>query len=368
MAPEVPGIAGLSALGRSIARVRYSVFVLGVLLVVVLHTGARWPWTPDAEFLAVARNWPGGSGWDSSLGWLAPARVGITGGIGWSALWIGVIAVSVVVTVVRARRAMGDPYARVFLLAIAASSIPFRLTGWIGFYDGLFLSGVLLIAVLGRRSWWIGAVMVASANPEMGAVAGLAATLVGLGLQSAHVTRRGAGALGLSAVFIVLVSLARLLGDAPGTESRLQLLFANAANSFASNIGWLPLTVASMFAGAWIVVIAVVLTPSRVSQRLMVFLGLIVIPLLFTLITLDGTRVAVASSSLAFVLASREWLHRSRESSDAQGRSTALYPIMALLLILALLTPAVSVLPYSPSADFYPPWAVLSQVRDAVAS
>jgi hypothetical protein len=40
---------------------------------------------------------------------------------------------------------------------------------------------------------------------------------------------------------------------------------------------------------------------------------------------------------------------------------------MAILLILAVFTPAVSVLPYSPSADFYPPWAVISQLREVVA-
>ena len=363
---DLPGVAGLSALGGYLVRVRYSVFVAGLLLILVFHTGARWPWTPDAEFLAVARNWPAGSGWDSSIGWLAPARVGISGEIGWILLWTSIITASTVVTVVSARRTMGNPYARVFLLAVAASSIPVRLTGWIGFYDGLFLSGVLLVAVLGSRLWWIGAVMIAGANPEMGVCAGLAGLLVGRGLQSTLVTRRSVGVLGLSVLVTLLVSLARLVSDAPGSESRLKLLLVNVADSFTSNIEWWPLTVSSMFAGAWIIVIVVTLTPSRVARRWLVFVGLVVIPLMFTLITLDGTRVAVASSSLAFVLAVRDWLCTSRESLRIQSSPVILFPVIGLLLVLALLTPAVSVLPYSPTADFYPPWAVLTQMRDAV--
>jgi hypothetical protein len=367
MAPDLPGVNGFSTLGRFLARIRYSVFVILLFVVVVLHTGARWPWTPDEEFLAVARNWPGGSGWDTSIGWLAPARLGISGELGWSMLWIAVIAGSIVVSVICARWTMGDPYARVFLLAIAASSIPFRLTGWIGFYDGLFLSGVLLSAVLGPRLWWIGAVMLAAANPEMGVVAGLAALLVGFGLRSPLVMRRGTGALGLSVLLIALVTIARLLGDAPGVESRLQLLSANSVTSVTSNIGWWPLTVATMFAGAWLVVVVVIVTPARIRGKCLVALGLVVIPLAFTLVTLDGTRVAVASSSLAFVLGVREWRRSAQESLDAQGPPVGVFPLMAILLILAVFTPAVSVLPYSPSADFYPPWAVISQLREVVA-
>ncbi len=367
MESDLPGISRISAIGRYLANVPYVLFGLGLLLLVLLHTGLRWPWTPDAEFLAVAQNWPAGSGWDSSIGWIGPARLGITGGSSWALLWISLIAASLTITFICARRTMGDPYARIFLLAVAASSIPFRLTGWIGFYDGLFLSGALLAVVLKGRLWWGGAIMIATANPEMGVIAGLSALLTGVGLQSSLVVRRGTGVLGMSALLLVFVSVTRLAANTPASESRLALLHRNLDESFTLNIGWWPLTIATMFAGGWIIVFTMIMTPALAMRRWLVLIGLVVFPLIFTLFTLDGSRVAVVSSSLAFVLAVREWLHRVRTSSVAQNPPAVLFPLMVLLSILALLTPAVSVLPYSPTADFYPPWDVLAQLREALA-
>ncbi len=40
MVADLPGVAGLSALGGYLVRLRYSVFVAGMLLILVLHTGA----------------------------------------------------------------------------------------------------------------------------------------------------------------------------------------------------------------------------------------------------------------------------------------------------------------------------------------
>lgn len=340
--------------------------LLGILL--LLHTGARWPWSPDAEFVSVVTGWPIGSSWDTSVGWLAPAWLGITGSVEWAAVWVGVVLVSLVVTITRARVVLGDLGARVFLLAIAASALPSRLSGWLGFYDSLLISGALLVTVLGPRTWWIGAVLLASANPEMGLVGGICALLVGLGLKEHWVTLRGIGVTVTSALIIAVVSVIRVTSSAGGGPSRFELLLTNTSRALNLNLSWLPLTVATMFAGAWLLVALIVLSPAQTSRRWLALAGLVVLPVAFTLVTLDGSRVAIGTSVLAFLMGTRVWLERNPATRPGTAPGPVNEVLVAGLTLLALLVPAISILAYSPQADFYPPWEFIAQIRAALAT
>lgn len=367
MDTEIPGLSGLQALGRFLLRIPYWVYVTLLALLLFLHTGFRWPWHPDAEFLSVVSGWPSGSSWDTSVGWLTPAWLGFDGSLEWPAVWAGVILISLAVTITRARSLLGNVGGRLFLLAIAASAIPFRLSGWLGFYDVLLIAGALLITVLGPRTWWIGAVLLASANPEMGLVGGAAALLVGRGLKARWVTIRGVGVVVTSTLIIVTVSLIRLTSSPGGGPSRFELLFTNAQRALTVNLSWLPLIVATMFAGAWLLVVLITLTPGRTSLRLLTLSGLVVLPLFFTLVTLDGSRVAIGTSVLAFLLGTRVWIERNPATQPGVRPGPVNETLIAGLAFLALLVPAVSILAYSPQADFYPPWEFIAQIREALA-
>lgn len=363
METEVPGLSALQAAGRFLLRIPLWLFVVLLALLVTLHTGLRWPWNPDTEFLAVAAGWPSGSSWDTSIGWLTPAWLGFDGPLDWPVVWAGVILVSLIVTITRARALLGDIGGRLFLLVIAASAIPYRLSGWLGFYDGLLISGALLVVVLGPRTWWIGAVLLASANPEMGLVGGAAALLVGLGLQARWVVIRGAGVIVASTLIIVIVTLVRITSSPSGGPSRFELLFTNAQRALTVNLSWLPLTVATMFAGAWLLVVLITLSPRRTSLRLLTLAGLVVLPLCFTLVTLDGSRVAIGTSVLAFLLGTRVWIERTPSTQYGSLPGPVNETLIAGLAFLALLVPAISILAYSPQADFYPPWQFIAQIR-----
>jgi hypothetical protein len=368
MGTEIPGLSAFQTIGQFLIRLPYWLFVALLTTLVLLHTGFRWPWHPDAEFLSVASGWPLGSSWDTSIGWLAPAWLGFTGSSEWVAIWVGITLISLAVTVTRARGLLGNVGARIFLLAIAASPIPYRLSGWLGFYDGLLLSGALLVAALGPRTWWIGAVLLSSANPEMGLIGGAAAALVGSGMKARWVTIRGLGVMVASSLLIAAVSVVRFTSSPVGGPGRFELLITNAPRALLLNLSWLPLTVATMFGGAWLLVVLVLLSPRRTSKRLLTCIGLVVLPLCFTLVTLDGSRVAIGTSVLAFLLGTRVWLERNPVTCPGASSGPANETLVAGLAFLALLVPAISILAYSPQADFYPPWEFVAQIRQVLGT
>lgn len=362
----MPGLSALERAGYWLSRIQYWTFAGLIGLAVMLHVGFRWPWSPDAPFLGVVDAWPGGSGWDTSVGWLAPAWLGLARGPLWAIFWLTVLIAVVATVAIRAKVVLPDPYSRVLLLCLAASAIPMRLSGWIGFYDELFLVGALLLALLGPRTWWIGAVITATANAEMAFVAGAATLFVGYGMRQRWVTVRGLAVMISASLVMAFVLIIRLVGEHGSGEDRLSLFIRNATRSLTLNFEWFPITTASMYLGTWIVVVLIVLTPDTTRRRLAIATGLVLLPLLFTILTLDGSRVAVCVSSVPLVLAIRTWLDRWASTQSPPNREAGLNIAIATLMVLAVLTPAVSVLAYSPSADWVAPWGGVTQLRDAL--
>jgi len=365
IAALAPGITAVDRLGRWFATIPYGLFAIGLLSLALLRTGFRWPWEPDGPFLQVVNAWPSGSGWDSSVGWLAVARLGLAASPWWELFWIGVMVAGILVVIRRCRVVLGDPWARLFLAVVVSSGIVARLTGWIGFYDQLFLLGALLVALLGPRTWWLAAIAMVSANPEMAVVAGVSAVVAGVGLQSRRTVFRGAVLAGVSLFSIGILALARL-GLSPGeTEDRTSLFFSNAAKSLSLHFEWFPLLASSMFMGAWLMVLLILLSPSQVWRRIVVLAGLVLLPLLFTMVTLDGTRVAVGASSVALLLGLREWLDGWARSTKEPLQGMHFTVLLALMVGLACVFPAISVLSYSPEADWIGPWRGVVQLKDA---
>jgi len=88
---------------------------------------------------------------------------------------------------------------------------------------------------------------------------------------------------------------------------------------------------------AWLLIAAFLLyAPLRPRQRGLLLLGLVVLPGLVTLITLDGTRVFVDSAWPAFALFVRGVVQRDAEGAAAVPMRT----LACLALLMALIAPS----------------------------
>lgn len=78
-----------------------------------------------------------------------------------------------------------------------------------------------------------------------------------------------------------------------------------------------PLQIFTWYSAAWIIVLALIFYWRRSNlQRALMAAGLILLPALATITTLDGTRVFVATSSAAFIYAVCNTAHGGKEGTD----------------------------------------------------
>ena len=351
------GLTAWSRAGSWLLRIPYPLFVTLASCLVLIHTGFRLPWQPDADYFMVTRSWPVGSSWDSSILWVVvPERIGLTAPIAWNVTWSGLALATVIIIAWRAAVLIPRVTRRHFLLTILASGVPLLLASRLGFYDIPFLFGVVLVALLPSRWWLIGVVVVAGSNAEMGLVAGLCALLVGLSFGERFVLVRSLTTVIASFVPLVILTATQALSGGLPWGSRIALLQTNAVSAFTSNLAWLPLLISTLYLGAWIIVLLIITSSPGSLDRVYLVTGLVGVPLAFSLLTLDGTRVAVATASLGFLFATRMWFSTStRVEFLAKDPTVASLGAIALV-VLALLPPAVSVFVPMPWEGFFPPW------------
>lgn len=353
---QVLGLTSFEGFGYKLARLPYPLFAVASISLSLFHTGWRLPWRPDARFEALASGWPTGISWDSSPLWIMlPKIFGIVSDWRWDILWLTVAIGTFAVIAVQTRLLFPDSTQRHFLLTVLASGIPIILVGRIGLYDVPFIFGIVLTVLLRSRAWIFGPVIASGSNAELGLAAGVCALLVSFALPRDSMRVRSVVVVSLSVLVTVSTHVALMLQGVPSEESRLALLPKLALQSLAANVAWFPIVVATMYFGAWMVVASISLSHLQ-QRRVLLVSGLIVLPLLATLLTLDGTRVAVCASSMAFLIALRWWF-ATREVQQAFRRNPAVASIsLTALVILVLITPAVSLFVPAPMEAFYPPW------------
>ena len=351
------GLRPWLALGAWLQKLPYLLFAVGLGGLILLHTGFRLPWLPDADYFMVATNWPSGSTWDSSILWiLVPQVMGITTPLAWSLLWVSLALITMVFVAYNARKTLPRETQRLFLLTVAASGIPFLLVSRLGFYDIPFMLGVAIAALAGRRWWICGPVIIALTNAEMGLVTGIAGTLAAIALRDATGKRRSLAVFVFSILGTAAVFLFQTGGNAPVGANRATLLLENVAASLSSNLIWFPLIAATLYLGSWIVVLLVVGSAETWRSGLLLILALVVLPLVSAIVTLDGTRVAVGTSSVAFLLATRAWFERDQLNEVMRTNPQVQQLALSLLSILLLFSPAVSVFAPNIGEGVYPPW------------
>jgi hypothetical protein len=274
---------------------------------------------------------PKASGYYSaSVGDVLLAKVlGITTVNAWVALHVILVVGALIVAVVLVVRSdLAPPGA--LLLVLAGSSAAAVMVGTVGKYDPLmFLGGVML--VLGRRAVvsYLGAVLMALGNPERAIVACIC-LLILTGIEECRAWRRVAlVSFALTAAFWVVTQLWILQSGVEGRMTLLPIfLFMSVQNFFANAAG----SVWSWMGIGWLVVLGLGVT-MRGRARLIILASLVLVPMLVTVITVDGARVYGLVVLPAYLLAAAAFW--SRLSPERRVFDTAL----GLVLVLTILVP-----------------------------
>lgn len=199
------------------------------------------------------------------------------------------------------------PRRRVAVLLLACSPLPTVILFGIGRYDLFLITGSALVA-LGRR-WWlvvIGALIATSANPEQSIVASLCLLLVA-GAPRFRAKRRDALIFfGIAVVNWVGVTLWFSHYNVDGSRALLFPVWI--AKSLQGFVEAFPLSLYSWYGVLWPLVLFVVGSLTGRS-RWLVLSGLFLLPGLFTVTTLDGTRVFVCVVTAAALFVVHEQLH-----------------------------------------------------------
>lgn len=294
-------------------------WLLGLMAVAVavLRNGIHFD-IGSVDFAAGARELPKPLNWFSSS-W-GPSVVGRLTGLDattdtWNAgfLALTLLAMAVTAVVVLARP---TPRRRIALVLLACSPLPAVLLYGIGRYDLFLITGSALVAMAHR---WpvvlLGALIACSANPEQSIVSALCLLLVSMAprfrAKRPHAWLFG----GVAVVNWIAVSVWFDHYDVDGSRALLFPVWV--AKSVQGFLEAFPLSLYSWFGALWLVVLFVAGSLTGRS-RWFVIAGLFALPAIFTVTTLDGTRVFVCVAAAAALFVVHEQLHTIRPG-DVSG-------------------------------------------------
>ena len=123
-----------------------------------------------------------------------------------------------------------------------------------------------------------------------------------------------------------------------GVKGRLEFLPELLSASFYPFAANLPLTLYASFGATWLIIGWVFLHIS-LKSRILLLIGLLVIPLLVTMITVDQTRVTVGVTTLSVMVLLREFLPRI----VSQLKSRNFVPILGTGVAIVLFLPIIEI-------------------------
>jgi hypothetical protein len=254
-------------------------------------------------------------------------------GLSNTALWV---AAHVFLTVVALSLAAwfalrSDPKVQSYLLIlVAAATATSAILISLGKYDVFLYMGAILL-ILSRSNWTaiVGAVLLASGNPEQAIVASLSLLLISFSRPLSGYRSRALIALSVSIVGWILVQIWFMNSDIGfGRLSLITEFLGESLGNFLVD----PLQyIWSWFGVGWILVLGA-LTLMKGKDRIPVVLGLVVLPALATVVTADGARVFAAISLPAFLVVGIWMVKEKVEPSRYAKQSVGLF--LALLVLL----------------------------------
>lgn len=187
----------------------------------------------------------------------------------------------------------------------------------IGGHDAWVILGGLVLGLLGARWWWAlaGSVLMVLGNPEQALLATLC--LLVLTWTPWLRARRASSmlAFGLCLAFFAALALFARLSGVPDRSGYLTTYLGNSIYNFGAN---LPLSLYAALGIVWIV-LGWLLVRSTWRSRGLLLAGVLVLPLLFTAITMDQTRVFVGISTAGVVALLTVAVPRMRAEAESRG-------------------------------------------------
>ncbi len=362
--PSDQGIGSwLCGIWERVERLPTWAFVAWVSLLLLLRSGVRG--VGYDELLDFARTFPHpGPSYRSNavLGPALASTFGLDNEPGWNIMHLVLVAGCFTLAAVLLRRRLGSQHHwRVGLVWLSFLSIPTSLLRFIGWYDVFTVTGAVMIALGGNVGWALaGGAVIGATNPEQGLlVIGCGALLTFVSSHLPDPTDPSlrdrmvlfpAALIGLVATrAAVLVWFGVLDADVQSRSDLFGELLRRSVSN-ATSLG--SAGVYAWLAVGWVLVVWLVWTV-RIHRRSMLaaISGLVVIPGIVTVVTLDGSRVFASVSSIAILLTVVAFAEESQRSNGAWIKAAS-----AALLLFGILVPALTSLP---DGTLPAPWGYL---------
>ena len=262
---------------------------------------------------------------------------GVEGDVAVGAIGLVTVLISLVLITLLASRVMDPLVARIFLALVIVGPIGMVLLNHIGRNDVFVILGATIIAMCGRKIsvMFLGLFIMILGNPEQSAVA-MFCLLVLSFVPSFRSWRRAAG-IGFVVALVAFIPLS-LFARSAGVKSRIEFLPDYFSSSFYPFTANLPLTFYAAFGATWIVLGWIFLQIS-VRSRILLTMGIVIIPFFVTMITVDQTRVTVGVTTLSIMVALREYLPKF----VCQLKSFNFAPVLGAVLVVVLFLPVIEI-------------------------
>lgn len=335
-----------------------AMFFVVVCVVAVARTGIG---EYSLDVLEISRRLPRPSETYKGLSVLSPivARLlGVESRLGWWTLHAVLTVLAIALGVLLARRRLqSSETRRVLLVLVAASAMPVVLLSKIGHYDIWLVVGSILVSLgAGRIAPIVGGLIVGFTNFEQGAVLVLAllAAQFSLGLAREMIRSLTFAAAAVFGRGVIEVWY-RSFGVLP--TGRGSLLRENLVNSLEGFVKPWPIQLYSWYSAAWVLVIAMIVGLRAERVRMFALLAsLLIIPGIATVITSDGARVFMATSSASLLYVTSRLLMSFEQTVEGDTAAKIGNEIVAnapLCLLIMLVTPGITVW----GGSLQTPWA-----------
>ena len=262
---------------------------------------------------------------------------GNEGDIAFGVMGFILVILSFATLTLAASRVMDPLITRLFLALVIVGPIGMVLLNHIGRNDVFVIIGATMVAMHGRKIYMmvIGLLIMILGNPEQALVAFFCLMILSYIPMLNHWRRVAVfGFVTALAIFIPLSLYVR----SSGVKGRLEFLPELLSASFYPFAANLPLTLYASFGATWLIIGWVFLHIS-VKSRVLLVIGILVIPLFVTMITVDQTRVTVGVTTLSVMVLLREFLPRI----VSQLKSRNFVPILGTGVAIVLFLPIIEI-------------------------
>lgn len=221
---------------------------------------------------------------------------------------------------------------RLLALVIVLGPIGQVLFTHIGGHDAWVLLGGLVLGLLGARIWWslAGAILMVLGNPEQALLA--TACLLALTWTPWMRARRVSSLAAFASAFLLFLVLSgyAFVSGVPNRSGYLTMYLGSSLYNFGAN---LPLSFYAALGIVWVVLVWALMRVTW-SSRVILVASLVLVPLLFTAITMDQTRVFVGISCAAVAAFLIEAVPRMRVEAEDRGfRNTVFWTGLAAIFL-----------------------------------